>query len=232
MCETACFSNRSSVCTIGNSTHPSVRKLWLADRQTYWALLRLTALHIFGLRTVSMHTQMQTHIHTNMAWLLQWHKERKVTHQKQNSPNVAIVTQPLSPTVYIPLCLLPVFCLHPSQSYSRLIIIKTLILSEHFITNTHFPFPPQRWPALQRTILQHLLPPVLVGQHPCLLTGGCVSDNPPPPTTINPHHPHTNSLSRSPPEGAWGWNTVSSIPGKVPVPTGQAGPLMGVHGPV
>lgn len=32
----------------------------------------------------------------------------------------------------------------------------------------------------RKTILQHLLPSVLVSQHPCLLTGGCVSDNPPP----------------------------------------------------
>lgn len=74
------FSNRSSVCTIGNSTHPSVRKLWLADRQTYWAPLRLTALHIFGLRTVSINTH--THAHTNMVQLLQW--QRIVAHNTSN----------------------------------------------------------------------------------------------------------------------------------------------------
>ena len=170
--------------------------------------------------------QTHIHIHTNMVWLLQWHKERKVTHQKQKSPpNVVIVTQPLSPTVSIPLCL------HPSQSYSCLIIIKTLILSEQFITNTHFPFPPQRWPALQRTILQHLLPPVLVGQHPCLLTGGCVSDNPhhpPPPSTATqpPSPPHQLPLPE-PPGGRVGLKHGELYSRKGACPNRTSGPFNG-----
>lgn len=52
------------VCTIGNSTHPSVRKLWLADRQTHWAPVQLAAPHIFGLRCQCIHTHTHTHTRT------------------------------------------------------------------------------------------------------------------------------------------------------------------------
>lgn len=70
---------------------------------------------------------------------------------------------------------------HPS-------VIKTLILSVHF-PNTHIRFLLHRWLALQKTILQQLLPTVSGSQHPCSLTGGCVSDNPPLPTSTINHHP-------------------------------------------
>lgn len=172
-----------SVCTIGNSTHPSVRTLWLADNTGPGCPVR--------------------------SWDVRkyWHRWDSWSSDRQQSN-----------TTQITLCL---------PGHNPLNVQLMISIPPGF--SLCFPF---LWCDVSAftimPIFHHLLPCVLVSHHPCLLTGGCVSDNPPP---IH-HHPHPNSLSWCPPGGAWGWNTVSSIPGKVPVLTGQAGPLMGVRGPV